>query len=427
MKKIILNLLSKLAKSVIDKHKPMIIWITWSIGKTTTTRFVSDFLKNIYWNEVYYSLNYYNWEFWIPLTILLTRDSPWKNLIGWAKVLFKWFLLILKKDYPKYLVLEYGIDTPWEMDFLLNIAKPNYGIILNIFPSNIERFWNFESYKQEKLKFVKASKNIIFNLDNLEELKDLGKNMMYYGKNEDSSIYATDIKTELEKISFTLNYREEKVHLEYNMLGDHQVYNIMPVFALWIFLGIELETIKDALSWVSLPKWRWNILTWISEAIIIDWSYNWWFEAMKAWIAYLEAIEEDFYKMLFLGDMRELWQETEATHLELAHIIKQSTVNFIFLVWEEMKKYVYENLKDDFENRIFRFQTSVQAGKNIRELLININDKRSIIFVKWSQNTIFLEEWIKEFLYDMRDQEQLCRQNLEWMAKKEYFYSNIIV
>lgn len=426
MKKILLKLLSELAKKVINKHKPLVIWITWTVGKTTTTKFVSDFLKNVYGNQVYFSSNHYNWEFWMPLTILLVENSPWKDLLAWLKVFLNWLFLLVKKNYPKYIILEYWVDTPWEMDFMLNIAKPDYWIILNIYPNHIENFWSFEAYRDEKLKFAQASKNLIFNLDNLEWLKDLNKKMIYYWMNESASVYVSEILSTHEKLSFNIHYREEQIPLEYYILGNHQVYNIMPVFALWIFLEIDLETIRSSLEWVDLPKWRWNILKWIWESIILDGSYNWWLEAMKSGVEYISSIEEDMYKMLFLWDMRELWQETENSHLEIAHTILNWNIDFIFLVWPEMKKYVYEELKEKFENKIFWFQTSHEAGLNIRELLINLEDKKSIIFVKWSQNTIFLEEGIKEFLFDIKDKDKLCRQSQSWLTKKEFFYNNII-
>jgi UDP-N-acetylmuramyl pentapeptide synthase len=44
------------------------------------------------------------------------------------------------KPYPKYLVLEYGIDHPGEMDFLLSIAEPDIVVISPIEPNHIEQF-----------------------------------------------------------------------------------------------------------------------------------------------------------------------------------------------------------------------------------------------------------------------------------------------
>ncbi len=52
------------------------------------------------------------------------------------------------------MVLEYGIDHPGEMDFMLSIAIPDVAIITEIAPNHIEQFGNFDLYKKEKLKIV---------------------------------------------------------------------------------------------------------------------------------------------------------------------------------------------------------------------------------------------------------------------------------
>jgi UDP-N-acetylmuramyl pentapeptide synthase len=75
--------------------------------------------------------------------------------------------LAYSKKYPKYIVLEYGIDHDGEMDFLLEIARPNVGIILNISKNHVLQFPDFEIYKREKLKLPLNSKKIIYNLDDV--------------------------------------------------------------------------------------------------------------------------------------------------------------------------------------------------------------------------------------------------------------------
>ena len=44
--------------------------------------------------------------------------------------------------------------------------------------------------------------------------------------------------------------------------------------------------------------------------------------------------------------------------------------------------------------------------------------KIPVVYVKGSQNTIFLEEGIKKILRNPSDIDKLCRQSAEWLAKK---------
>lgn len=65
--------------------------------------------------------------------------------------------------YPKYLVLEYGIDHPGEMDFLLSIAVPDIAIITEIIPNHIEQFGTLDAYRKEKLKITQSAKELIIH------------------------------------------------------------------------------------------------------------------------------------------------------------------------------------------------------------------------------------------------------------------------
>ena len=111
MKQFALKILAKLTKSIIKKHHPFIVGITGTVGKTTATNFVYDFLRTLHGDRVYMSPYNYNGEFGIPMTILQTK-SPLRNPFLWVWIFIKGIIILCKKTYPRYLVLEYGIDRP---------------------------------------------------------------------------------------------------------------------------------------------------------------------------------------------------------------------------------------------------------------------------------------------------------------------------
>ncbi len=428
MKKILLLILQKLALNVIKKHKPFVIGITGTVGKTTATHFIYDFMRCLKWSSVYMSEFDYNWEFWIPLTILQSKSAN-KNIFLWLIIFIKWYLLLFSKNYPKYLILEYGIDHKGEMDFLLKIVKPDIAILLNISQNHVMQFPKFDDYIKEKLKLAQYSKQIIYNAD--DEILDnaLSKKenvILYWVKNKNATVKAFKIQPNLDHLDFNLEYKSISYDLRYNLIGEYQVYNILPTFSLWILLWIEVEKIKEIFTDIHPLKWRWTLLKWVKESIIIDGSYNWWFTSISGWINHMHKLSDDYNKILFIWDMRELWNESKKMHIELASLIKTSNINYVVLVWEEMKKYVYEDLQEVFQDKVFSFLNSKKAWLKVREI-IQQNDNQSVIFVKWSQNTIFLEEWIKEILFDLRDQDKLCRQQNHWLDKKEAFFNQALV
>ena len=67
-------------------------------------------------------------------------------------------------------------------------------------------------------------------------------------------------------------------------------------------------------------------------------------------------------------------------------------------------------------------KTLKELNKTVETKLKDRKDKNPVILVfKWSQNTIFLEESVKYFLKNKKDEELLTRQSEFWMNKKSEF------
>lgn len=447
MKRFILALLGKLAKQIIKKHRPFIIGVTGTVGKTTATNFVYDFLRTVHGERVYMSPHNYNGEFGIPMTILQAK-SPYSNPFLWIGLFFKGFYLLCKKSYPRYLVLEYGIDRPGEMAFLVDIAPPDIAILLNISKNHVVSFPVFRDYIEEKLTLARAAKRVIYNADDkfipagIERLS--GKEIMSYGiKHKEGNIFATHIKAELEDLSFTLVKGDESHEMHYPLIGEFQVYNILPVFALGVSLDMGIADIRERLTDIHPQKGRGSILKGVRESVIIDGSYNGGYNSISGGIEYLDGLSTEYHKILFIGDMRELGEDSKELHTEIAQKILASSIQTVVLVGDEMKRFVYPILLDAWgiipeetpegvtpertTDRVFSFLHSRLAGKKVRDIIMNAPEEtKTVIFTKGSQSGIYLEEGIKEFLYDLRDVEKLCRQNDHWMGIKNHFFESVI-
>jgi hypothetical protein len=93
-----------------------------------------------------------------------------------------------------------------------------------------------------------------------------------------------------------------------------------------------------------------------------------------------------------------------------------------------MKHFVYPILLEAWgEERVFSFLHSRLAGKKVRDIIMTVPDEvKTVVFTKGSQTSIYLEEGIKEFLYDLRDVDKLCRQGNHWMRTKNHFFESVI-
>ena len=123
--------------------------------------------------------------------------------------------------------------------------------------------------------------------------------------------------------------------------------------------------------------------------------------------------------MLVLGDMRELGDLTEKEHRLLAGYVHQSA-DQICLVGESMYNYLLDELEKTWVEK-----STVKTEKNSKKLWIWIvdflkrSDEKWIILFKWSQNTIFLEEAVKQVLANKEDEKHLTRQSDWWMERKQ--------
>jgi len=103
----------------------------------------------------------------------------------------------------------------------------------------------------------------------------------------------------------------------------------------------------------------------------------------------------------------------------------QSGAQEIVLVGQESLRHVVPILQEASQV-VTHFFDSRQAGKYIREVLLKSEPDSYIVYAKGSQNTIYLEEGIKEILFDRRECVKLCRQSDSWMSLKEDFYDHVL-
>jgi len=281
-KKILRDHFARCARRLIRRHHPYVIGVTGTVGKTTTTHFIYEFLAKIYQEHVYMSPHNYNGEWGMPLSIL-GYESPGANPVKWVGAIIRaWYDSYFRKTFPRYLVLEYGIDHPGEMDFLISIAEPDVAILLNISKNHLENFPSFEAYAQEKGKIITASRAIVYAYDD-----DIVRNIVHgvlehrhmasisYGTpREGVDITIDNIQSSLEGIRFDLSYKGEQIDFALPLVGKYQAFNACPVVAVARRLSISLSDIPEYLRHVHPNRGRGVILTGINGSKIIDGSYN---------------------------------------------------------------------------------------------------------------------------------------------------------
>jgi len=436
------------------KHKPSVIGITGSVGKSSTRNIVYAALRDHVNVKV---LDKGNSEIGIPLALLgLTSKSLgfqtiMTSIVDWARILIS---APFSVDYLKgtqYVIAEMGVDEPdppKNMGYLLTILKPQIAVFLNVFPAHTLQFDPVIDHRitdpqqrlaalqraiaYEKGKIITESDCTtgIYNTDN-QFVVDAVESFYHthpqtkqltFGTSTESSISYGEyvITTEGTKFEFMIRGAQVTVSLAGYVLPIEYRELIAASLLVAHSAGISYnDAARSIEKHFSLPSGRSSLFKGIHNSLIIDSSYNASRISNLAFIslAHKLAAQEKRKLVFLMGDMRELGQEAATEHEQVAKELMKH-VDTLYLVGPQVKKYVVPYIEKHGElshvKTIKWFENSIQAGAYMKEHI----EPHSLILVKGSQNTIYLEEAIKQILESKDDQKKLCRQEPHWLAAK---------
>ena len=440
-----LSYLRFLARLALKLHKPYIIGIAGSVGKSSARNALYSILKDVAPTRVVG-----NSETGIPLGILGITPQGYSKK-DWGRMLLRAPLGLNYLKNTTYLIAEMGIDEPYppkNMEYLLTICQPRISIDLNAEATHTMQFeklltpeirQQFPGEKEQLLylrqkiadedsKMFKHAETIIYNADDpliVNTLKTNRRNgakvSLKFGKDKTNTASYEQYDIDLNGTKITLNFTDKKKLALFFPFLLPKVYEqtLAAVSLAAITLGIPLEKIKTSLETnFVLPKSRSNLLSGIRDSIIIDSSYN---ASKTATIAFLDLVLElkakSARQVVFLfGDMRELGKGARMEHREVAERLV-GIVDYLYLVGPLTREYVLPIIQEH-ESR-FKEVRWFHSNKNAGEYLKDNLPKGAIVLVKGSQNTIFLEETVKYLLKNKADVSKLCRQEPYWLNLKK--------
>jgi len=407
-------------------HKPRIIGITGSVGKTSAKEAIFLVLKNNF--KTRKNEENYNNEIGIPLTIIGAKTGG-NNPIKWFWVILKWFFgIIIPFRYPKILVLEMAIDRPGDMKYLVDFISSEVAVLTDISASHLEFFNSVDEIAKEKSILVKSlSENgvAILNVDNkiIGKLKEQIKTKIIdFGIKNKAKIFATDVQFGYDEIenknkglSFKLNYGGNfvPIRLPY-IIAEHQLYAVLIAIAVGNYFKINLVDVASFLEELKPSCGRMTLIEGMKNSLIIDDTYN---ASPVSTMAAIETIEKmrASRRVVILGDMLELGEFSEAGHRKVIEKVFDKNFDIVIFVGSKMKKVAESILADqNFNKKIVYFDNSDKASleieKNIRE--------RDIILVKGSQS-MRMEKIVAKLMSNTREAKKLlCRQSRHWKSKK---------
>lgn len=349
------------------KDKLKIVAITGSVGKTSTKDMIASVLSTKY--KTLKTEGNYNNHIGVPLTLLRL------------------------KEHHEVAVIEMGMNHLGEISVLTNIAKPNLCVITNIGTSHIGNLGSRENILKAKLEILEGNdeKEIIINNDNdlLHKFyyeKDNEINIMTYGIEEKSKIYASNIIQKEESSEFICHIENEEFQIEVPVAGIHFVYNALAAVAVGKKLGLTNEEIKKGIATFELTEKRMDIEILKNGTKIINDSYNASFESMKASLENLAQYKNR--KIAVLGDMFELGEYAKELHENVGKEVYKNNIDVLICAGENAKNIVNKAKEEGMtEGNIYYFENKEQIIEKLKQIM----KKDDVILFKASNGMKFFE------------------------------------
>lgn len=290
-----------------------VIGITGSNGKTTSKELIGAVLEKKY-------------------KLLITQG----NLNNHLGVPFT--LLRLNKAH-EIAVIEMGANKPGDIQELVEIAEPNYGIITNIGAAHIEGMGSLQGIIETKTALYRwidrvQGKIFINAEDDILRLNRPPVSCISYGEE------IGDIQGTLEKLTPFVNFSWKKEGYESpsittHLVGRYNFTNFLAAVAIGDYFKVEPLAINEALEQYVPSNNRSQVTKTKRNTLIVD-CYNANATSMKAALNSFFEVEHD-QKMVILGDMLELGNISSQEHQRIIEMVKGRDVK-VCLVGQEFGK-----------------------------------------------------------------------------------------
>ena len=427
-KKIVIYILTVEAKLALKKYKPKIVAVTGSVGKTSTKDAVYAVLSKFFF--VRKSEKSFNSEIGVPLTIL-GLPNAWNNPFLWIwNIIDGLSLLVNRKYYPEWLVLEAGSDHPGDIKKIAKWIHPDANVITAFpkIPVHVEFFPSPQAVNEEDAalaRVVKDSGFLILNYDDQEVMAVKNKTrarVVTYGFGEDADIFGSHPVTLYEGkkikkpvgVTFKANYDGASIPVRiYGVLGRNQMYSALAGLSLGKALGLNVVTMAEAISSYESPPGRLRLIDGVKNSIIVDDSYNSSPAAAETALTALDELAVTGRKIAALGDMLELGKYSTEEHRRIGETAGK-TCDILITVGIRARGIAEGALAAGLkEKNIFQFEDSREAGKHLQDLL----KAGDVVLIKGSQGTR-MERAVLEVMLHPEDREKLlCRQDNEWQFR----------
>jgi len=338
-----LTTLQELAKYHRNYLKLPIIALTGSNGKTTTKELTQVVLAKKFKTKA--TIGNLNNHIGVPLTLLSFND---KTEIG---------------------IVEMGANHQKEIEFLCEIAAPDYGYITNFGKAHLEGFGGVEGVikgKSEMYTYLQSNqKKVFINLDDKiqkDKTVSIGR-ITFSSVTHDCSIF---IKNRAANPFVSINFNNTEIKSQ--LIGLYNANNINAAITIGNYFGVSDEDIKSAIESYVPENNRSQIVSKNSNEIILD-AYN--ANPSSMMVALENFIQLDkSNKVIIIGDMFELGEESLVEHKSIIEYLKKIEKIECFFIGKEFYSNKIDNDNFNFYKDFDSFSEYLKENKFLKKMIL---------------------------------------------------------
>jgi UDP-N-acetylmuramoyl-tripeptide--D-alanyl-D-alanine ligase len=298
-------------------------------------------------------------------------------------------------------VLEMGMSSRGEIEFLSNLAEPDVAIITNIGESHLQDLGSRDGIAEAKLEITSGlapTGQLVYNGDEpllTSRVVNPVFETVTFGSSEQNDLYPSAISAEELGTTFTVS-RETTYSFFIPVLGKHNVHNALSAIAVGHYFGLDNKTIAKGLKELKLTNMRMELVKRTDGLTFINDAYNASPTSVKAAITLMHDLEGYKQKILVLGDMLELGDQEKEFHKEVGEFIQAEKIDYV-LTYGPLSVEIEQGAKNNFaEDKVMHFEEKDELVKK----LTAITTREDVVLVKASRG-MKLEEVISKMMHKL--------------------------
>ena len=291
-------------------------------------------------------------------------------------------------------VVEMGASHPDDIEKLVKVSEPDYGLITNVGKAHLQGFGSFEGVQKAKgalYDYVAAHDGEVFvNADDsvLVSMAESRQGMVLipYGiENDEVEILPATPEEPFLRLSFP----DGRI-LKTSLVGSYNAANVLAAICIGRHFGVDDDAAFAAISGYTPSNSRSQMVRTAKNTLIVD-AYNANPSSMRAALGNFAGIEAA-HKTALLGDMRELGEDSVNEHIEILKLAASIGLEKLCLVGDEFRKAIDSHIVDIPSGLDLRwFPDSVALATALHDAPLSGN----VVLVKGSRG-IMMEKALPE-------------------------------